>query len=342
MFMLRNPALKLSAALFGAVCIGDFASAQEAPMAEMVTESELQIRTEMMAEQKAVYATVESMDLVTARARIGGTVATLKVDEGDEVGTAAEVAVIVDDRLVPQVRALDARVASLMAEASQAAVDRDRAKQLLEKGVVAQSRFDDAQTRVNIVQGQLDAVRQERSLVVQQQREGVVLAPTAGIVLDVLITEGSVVVAGESVATIASKDYVLRLRLPERHAQFLNTGDEVRLEPGVLAQSASETGIIRKVYPQIADGRVVADVVVEGLSGYFVGERILVWVTTSERPAILVPPAFLVTSYGVDYVVLLSTDGQKRRVPVQRGRSRDEGRIEIISGLGDGDVIVTP
>ena len=306
------------------------------------SDAPLQIRMESVPDLKAVFATVESADVVAARARTGGTVASLSVDEGDAVGAGSVLAVVVDDRLVPQVRALDAQVAAVSAEAAQAISDRDRARQLLDRGVIAQARFDEAQTRVNVVQGQLDAVRQERSGIIQQQREGEILAPTAGIVLGVDITQGSVVIAGEAVATIASENYVLRLRLPERHARFMSEGEEVHVDQAALGESVAATGVIRKIYPQIIDGRVVADVEVEGLGGYFVGERIRVWVSASERQVILVPPSFVQTIYGVDYVALLTDDAMHHPVAIQRGRTHTDGRIEVLSGLDDGDVIVAP
>lgn len=309
---------------------------------EEVNHVGLQITVEEVSDFKAVFATVESADTVVARARIRGTVVTRNVDEGDLVEAGAVIAVIVDDRLVPQVRALDARVAALQAEASQAISDRDRAQQLLDRGVIAKARFDEAQTRVNIVTGQLDAVRQERSVVIQQQQEGNVLAPTTGVVLNVETTKGSVVFAGEPIARIASEDYILRLRLPERHAQFLREGEEVRVDQAVLGPSVAATGIIRKVYPQITDGRVVADATIEGLGGYFIGERIRVWVSASDRQVILVPPEYFLTLYGVDYVQVYQQGGTSLRVAVQRGRTHVDGRIEILSGLDVDDVIVAP
>jgi len=324
---------------WGAVFGEETGSADAAPTAD---HASMRIEVEKISDFKAVFATVESTDVVVARARIRGTVAAQNVDEGDEVEAGAVVAVIVDDRLVPQVRALDARVSALQAEASQAISDRDRAQQLLERGVIAKTRFDEAQTRVNVITGQLDAARQERGVIIQQQQEGNVLAPTTGVVLNVDTTKGSVVFAGEPIARIASEDYILRLRLPERHAQFLHEGDEVRIDQAVLGPSVAATGQIRKVYPQIADGRVVADATVEGLGSYFIGERIRVWVSASERQVILVPPEYFLTLYGVDYVRVQQQGEVSQRVAVQRGRTHVDGRIEILSGLNDDDVIVAP
>ncbi len=42
---------------------------------------------QQIVDRKAVFATVESIDVVSARARIGGTIGELRVDEGDAVET---------------------------------------------------------------------------------------------------------------------------------------------------------------------------------------------------------------------------------------------------------------
>ena len=53
------------------------------------------------------------------------------------------------------------------------------------------------------------------------------------------MTDGSVVLAGESIATIAANEYLLRLEVPERHAQFIKAGDVVRLgERGLGARKS--------------------------------------------------------------------------------------------------------
>ena len=61
-------------------------------------------------DEKAIVATVEPVHELTARARIGGTVASLSIKEGDRVAAGAEIAVIADEKLVLQRQALDSRI----------------------------------------------------------------------------------------------------------------------------------------------------------------------------------------------------------------------------------------
>jgi len=172
-----------------------------------------------------------------------------------------------------------------------------------------------------------------------------VLAPTTGRVLTVPVTAGSVILQGETVASIAERNFVLRLRVPERHARFLKAGDTVRIDGEELGAGGATFGKIKLVYPRIEDGRVVADAQVSGLGDYFVGERIRVWVSGGERESIIVPASFIVTRFGIDYA-RVKQDDRVIDVPVQRGRAlpRPEmpDALEILSGLRTGDVLVKP
>ncbi len=85
-----------------------------------------------------------------------------------------------------------------------------------------------------------------------------------------------------------------------------------------LATPTPRFGTIRLVYPQIEDGRVIADAVVTGLGDYFVGERIRVWIADGERPAFIVPASFITTRFGIDYVRVSPGRAHRRRAGAAR------------------------
>ena len=63
-----------------------------------------------LADEKAVFATVESQNVVPARARIGGTIVELEVKDGDRVVRGQTIALVGDDKLQLQLRSLDAQI----------------------------------------------------------------------------------------------------------------------------------------------------------------------------------------------------------------------------------------
>jgi len=298
-----------------------------------------------IADEKAVFATVESANIVPARARIGGTVAELNIKEGDEVARGQVVATIGDEKLALQMKSLDAQISGLEAQLAQAKSDLDRAEDLFAKGTIPKTRLDEARTAFNVSSNSQRSKVAERSVIEQQFTEGKVLAPTAGRVLKVPVTTGTVIMPGEPVASIAERNFVLRLRVPERHARFLKAGDPVRIDGEELGASKATFGAIKLVYPQIEDGRVVADAQVSGLGDYFVGERIRVWVSAGERDSVTVPASFIVTRFGIDYA-RIRKGSETIDVPVQRGRELPRpdmpDALEILSGLKTGDVLVQP
>ncbi len=317
-----------------------------APVRPARAEGVLVVAPTTVSDEKAVFATVESPRVVPARARIGGTVAELPVREGDSVALGQAVATVGDEKLALQLKSLDAQIAGLEAQRAKAQTDLARAEDLVSRGTIPRIRLDEARTAFDVATNALRARVAERSVVQQQLAEGRVLAPAAGRVLKVPLTTGTVIMPGEPVALIAERNFVLRLRVPERHARFLKAGDPVRIDAAELGDSEPRFGTIRLVYPQIEDGRVVADAVVEGLGDYFVSERIRVWVSAGERTAFVIPAGFITTRFGVDYVTVQDAGGVARDVPVQRGRElprRDlPGGIEILSGLKAGDRLVSP
>lgn len=291
-------------------------------------------------DRKAVIATVEPVRELPARARIGGTIAALAVREGDQVAAGDRIALVVDPKLALQIQALESRIQAQSAAREQAQIDFGRMQQLRASGTVSQAQLDQARTRLDVAERTFQALRSDREVVEQQSTEGAVLAPAAGRVLKVPVSVGSVVLPGEAIATLATDNYILRLQLPERHARFMKAGDTILVGSRGLQQQDQETlrrGRVRLVYPQIDQGRVIADAEVDGLGDFFVGERTRVYVATGKRDALVVPADLVYRRYGVSYVKL--KDGTE--VVIQPGLPVDGG-VEVLSGLNEGDVAVKP
>lgn len=293
---------------------------------------------------KAVFATVRSKDRIESRVRTPGTVVALAVDEGSEVVAGQVLALVTDAKIALKIKALDAQIEGLQSRVNTARLDYERAEQLKARGVTPQSRVDQLRTAFDVATNELQSARAERLVAEEQVAEGQVLSPAAGRVLKVPVTEGSVVLAGESIATIAANDYLLRLELPERHARFMKKGDPIRIGPRGLAQSqqATNEGHIVQVYPELEGGRVIADAAAPMLGDYFVGERTLVWISAGRRKAIVVPAQYVFARFGLDYARLARDGGGSLDVVVQLGQPVASARVEVLAGLRPGDVLMPP
>lgn len=288
-------------------------------------------------EWKAVYGRIEARDRLPARARIGGTLITLTVAEGDSVTAGQELGRIVDDKLGFQLSAVDAQIEALTAQLTNAQTELQRGEDLLKRGVSTAQRLDALRTQVDVVSGQIAAQTAQRKVLEQQAAEGRVIAPVAGRVLDVPQAAGAVVLPGEAVALIGGGGFFLRLAVPERHATHLHQGDIIQIE----TPTGPAQGTLARLYPLIENGRVLADVDVPGLPDGFVDARVVVRLPVAQRSALLVPAHAITSRAGLDFVTLTTPDGPVARVvvPGQRQDINGATMVEILSGLQEGDEI---
>lgn len=284
-------------------------------------------------EWKSVYGRIEARDRLPARARLGGTLVELAVTEGDEVTAGQVLGRIVDEKLGLQMQAIDAKAASFAAQLENAKTELTRGEDLLKRGVTTVQRLDALRTQVDVLQGQIEAVAAERQVVEQQAAEGAVLSPSSGRVLDVPVSVGAVVMPGEPVAVLGGGGTFLRLAVPERHAMALKEGDAI----GIEGPDGQAEGKLARIYPLIENGRVVADVEVEGLTDRFVDARVLVRLPVGSRKALVVPVAALKTQHGLDFVDTKA--GPRAVVPGEHHQIAGKDFVEIISGLEAGDEI---
>lgn len=291
-------------------------------------------------EWKAVYGRVEARDTVPARARIGGIVDDLSVSEGDTVTAGQHIATVRDEKIAFQIAALDAQIRALQAQATTAGTELTRGEALVARGVATAQQLDQLRTTVDVTRNQLAASQAQREVVVQQGAEGEVVAPGDGRVLTVPVTRGAVVLPGEVIATIGGGGFFLRLAVPERHAASLQAGAPIRITAG----GSEAAGKLAKIYPQIENGRVIADVSVDRIPTAFVDARVLVELPVGQRDALMVPQAAVATRSGIDFVSVIENGTPvARAVVLDAPRALDGGgMVEVLTGLVPGDTVVTP
>lgn len=289
-------------------------------------------------EWKAVYARIEARDRIPARARLGGTLVELDVSEGDLVEAGQPLARIVDEKLDFQLNALDAQLQALQSQLDNAKAELARGEELLQRGVTTAQRLDALRTQVEVFTNQIEATQAERRVLEQQVAEGTVLAPLSGRALDVPVAAGAVVAPGEAVAVIGGGGFFLRLAVPERHAGSFKEGDTIQIET-----DGSGEGRLARVYPQIENGRVVADVEVEGIDDAFVDARVLVRLPVDTRAALLVPEDAVETVSGIDFIAISDGGETVRRAVVLGARHSVDGTdmVEVVTGLNAGEEVVT-
>lgn len=259
-----------------------------------------------------------------------------------------------DDRVDPEQTATVRQARAVLDEARFA---RDRAARLVEQGIIAKAEFDsatatfkvaegryqDAYEEIRNRQGVLAQRRSELALARQQLKDTAVVAPLDGIVQEKRTSVGEFLAAGAPVVNIVRMDPLrLRAQIPEREANTVRTGQDVRVT--VEGDTNVYLGKIMRLSPVIAEQNrvlmVEADVRNSGSlrPGAFVHAEI---VTNDAKMAVTVPNNAIVTFAGIEKVITVQ-NGKAVEKPITTGR-RNAEFTEIVAGINVGEkVIVDP
>ncbi|MDP3460843.1 MAG: efflux RND transporter periplasmic adaptor subunit [Hyphomonas sp.] len=300
------------------------------------------VEDSVVIDYRPVIARIEAGDTATARSRLQGVVTRLDVVEGQIVKAGDLVAVVTDSTLSPQLAALRSNIEGLQSQVRQAESDIARNEGLLAQGFYPRARFDEEKTALDVLKRSLASAEAGRRALSAREAEGRILAPADAHVTDVKVVRGSVVSAGEVLASFATVDGIVRLALPERHAATIAEGKTISLRLPSRSDTI-RTATIIKIYPELKQGSVIADAKVEGGLTALFGERVDVLAPVGERRAIRIPKDYVSTRFGVDFIRVKVGD-RFIDAPVALAAPLVDaaGQFEILSGLKPGDQIEKP
>ncbi len=270
---------------------------------------------------------------VMLRPEISGRVAKIAFADGQKVRQ-GQLLVQLDDTLQ------QAQLKQAQAQASIARTNLQRHRELVTQGFVSQSAVDQSAAALEVAEAQV-------ALAQAQLGRMRVVAPFDGIAGIRLVSLGDYVKDGADLVGIEDVSSVLvDFRLPERVLSRLKVGQEVEVTldgmPGRRFQ-----GRVDAIDSQVdANGRSLLvrarlpnpDGVLR--AGMFARTRIVFAV----RPdAVVVPEEALVPQGGRQYLIKVvdGADGKVTQRIEARIGLRVPGRVEIVEGLRDGDVVVT-
>jgi RND family efflux transporter MFP subunit len=263
--------------------------------------------------------------------QVGGRVARVAVDEGDQVARGGVLAA-----LDATDYALALRQAELRAE--RAADERRRARFLLDAGSIAANDF-----------ARLDSEAQQaavaRDLAAKRRRDATLVAPFGGVVAARRTEVGATAAPGTTVFTLVDLDAVqVRVGVPEADVGQLRPGQLTRVElpalgrtvvgrvelVGVAADPASRTFTVKVTVPN--PGHTLRAGMVASVA-----------VATGASRAVVAVPAVAVGRDAEGATQLWVHDAASGRVRARRvavGAPLADGAVEIVTGLAAGEPVV--
>jgi len=220
--------------------------------------------------------------------------------------------------------------------ASQAAADQAAAA-----AISATARVAVATQSLAAAEAQLTLVEAQIATVDLQLSRTRVIAPVAGVVVERNAQLGGVASAAGPAMFVLIRDGALELRADVAEPDLLRLAVGQRAQLVAVGTDAALTGTVRLVEPAIdtatrmGRARISIDAPEQMRAGMFVDASILV----AERAGLAVPVTAL--GSGTDGTTVMRVrGGLVERLAVVTG-IRDRGMIEIVSGLAEGDLVVT-
>ncbi len=273
---------------------------------------------------------LEAADEASLGFASGGVVATIAVDLGDDV-RAGQVLARLD------AAALDAQVARAREQVEKAGRDLARARELVDRQLVAREAVDNAATQREVAEADLRAADFQR-------RYGEIVAAADGRVLARLAEPGEVVAAGQPVLRVSGEGQAWRLRVEvaDRDALAIAPGAaaEVTLDalPGrVFAARVERIGAAASA----ASGAIAVELRLAPVgdaplrSGLVARARIEV----AAAGGLGVPVEALLAAEAGRAEVFVLEDGRARRRALAIGEVRD-GHVEVLDGLAGDEAVV--
>ena len=217
----------------------------------------------------------------------------------------------------------------------------DRALRLVADSIISQKEFER-------IQLEYESAR----LAAQAGQEGKggasATSPLKGFVKQVLVRQGEYVEAGKVIATVTkSCNLQLRAEVPEKHFALLNHVRSANFKMGYdnVARSLDEMGgHLVAVGKSAEEGSAFIPVTFEfaNTGSVVPGSFADIWLIMQERQQVLtIPISALSEAQGVFYAyVQLDEEDEFERRELRLGAS-DGIRVEVLSGLSEGDVVVT-
>ncbi len=280
-------------------------------------------------EEVSAVGTLRSNESVVVRPEISGRISRLEFDEGKPVRK-GQMLVALDDSVYAA--ELQQAKANLALQSS----NYERTVELARDNFVSANAKDQALNNLRVAEASL-ALAQARLAKTQ------ILAPFSGIIGIRQVSVGDYVKEGQDLATLEDiSSLKIDFRIPELFLTNLRRGQGIEVQTDAFP-GKTFAALLDAIDPLVdQNGR---SLVLRGRlkntegalrPGMFVRTRLII----AERPSALTIPEEALVPVGTSQYVFRVDGGKVERVKVDTGVRRT-GRVEIVNGLSQGDVVVT-
>ena len=325
--------------LAAAVLLAACGEKEEAPAKPALTVTVQPVTLQPLARSVEASGTVNAWELVPVGAETGGLVATgVYADEGSYVRQGQVLVKMNDAVLASQLRQQDAAVASARAMLKQADASLERARELRQKGYLAQAALDARIAEQQTAAARVASAIAARAETAARRSQTDVRAPVSGLIVSRSVVKGQIVAPGTELFRLVRDGRLeLNAQVPEQQIGLIRAG----MPASVSAEGMVTTGVVRIVTPQVdPQSRLgLARISLAAGSGLKPGMFARASISTGAQPALTVPQTAVIFRADKSGVYVVDRASHVRFRPVRTG-ARVGQRVEVLSGLSGGEQVV--
>jgi len=285
---------------------------------------------------------VEAERRSTVSAQVSARIEDVPFDVDDYVERGDIIVQFRDRPVAAELKQAEAAAQEAKARLAEARANHGRIQQLFQQDRVSKADMDritadlqSAEARVKAAEGALIAAR-------ESFENTVVRAPFSGIVVERHVEIGEMATIGSPLMTGLSLEHLrVAVDVPQSDIGALRSDAAAMIDlPSGTSLAAESIRVFPYADPSTHTFRARLRLA-EGQHGIYPGMWVKVRFLTGEEQALLVPQSAVVRRSELTAVYVLGEDGVPRLRQVRLGRSQADGRVAILAGLDDGEVVVT-
>lgn len=343
----RRTLLALAALIFLAVVMGYFSGAFHEDTGAAgrsgltVSGERITLARRGIIVTEPVPGTVSATDETLVGSRILASITRMHVRSGDRVERGALLVEFDDSSQRSVLAQREQAQASLAAAFEEATLVKDRAVRLFESGNLSRADYDTAVTGHRVMAADLERARRAVAEAQAQLDYTRIVAPMSGTVVDRYAEAGDTAVPGQALLRLFNPGR-LRVEALLRESLISRVSQGQQIEAVIGALDLRVPAVVEEIVPTADPGsrtfRIKA--LLPPQADLYPGMFARLEIPLGTEARLLVPAAALVRSGQLTFVYVVGGEGVERRL-VRPGRLQD-GEVEIVSGLAEGDVLIVP
>ncbi|WP_455374854.1 efflux RND transporter periplasmic adaptor subunit [Kaarinaea lacus] len=286
-------------------------------------------------------ATVEAVRRATVSSETSGRVSEINFDVGDFVEKGSVLVRMTAAATRARLSGVEANVSKMQAQYDVALSEFNRIKGVYDRQLVSKSVYDKAEAELKAATERLSAARAKVKEVLEQLKFTVIKAPYSGIVAERHIELGEMVKVGQPLMTGFSQNELrIVTHIPQSVAETIREAKSARILVNDKLEDDLHSNLIT-VYPDASTSTHTYKVRVKlptTPKGIYPGHSVKVQFPTGTKTSIRVPEKSVLLRSELQAVYVVS-DSRVSLRQVRIGNRDENGLIEVLAGLNDGDMI---